>query len=179
MHTHTIQKLSLFLPASIFFLGVFLIARTVFGAGSTQDLSSLVTIGNSAPTVSAVTINSGNDIVLTPNATTTVYVNFTVQDANGCNDVFLNGTVTSTIFRTGVGSACSASDRNCYIVSTSTNSCSGNASTSLATTTFYVYYFADSTTNTTTASSSFPSDHWTGFAWAKDASLASSSATST
>ena len=115
------------------------------------------------PIVTAVTINGGNDITLTPNATTTVTVSFTLTDENGCSDVFTSGNVTSTLYRSGVGSSCSADNRNCYIVATTTNNCAAGTSAN-ATSTFQLYYFAQATD----ASSSFSSQNWLATIFARD-----------
>jgi hypothetical protein len=150
-----------------------------FGAGSTQNLSSQVVVGNAAPTVSAVGLNAGSAIVLTPNATTSFSVNFTVQDANGCGDVFFNGGVTTTVYRSGVGGACSASDLNCYITATvATHTCASATTTNQtanATATVSIYYFAQATD----ASSSFSGENWIADVTARDAANSTHTATST
>src|SRR3989344_4004250 len=122
------------------------------GENATGKVTSEAAGGGGPPTVSAVLINSGTStIVLTPNATTSVAVGYTVTDADGCGDVFYNGNVTTTLYRSGVsgGASCTASNLNCYIkASTSTHSCSAPASTSTSangTTTLEIYYFADAT----------------------------------
>jgi hypothetical protein len=87
--------------------------------------------GNSAPVVSALTLNGGSVITLTENATTSIAVVGTVTDA----DTFSNiAYATGTIYRSGVTStsSCVADDNNCYkIASTSCafSSCSGNSCT--------------------------------------------------
>ena len=174
--SNRVSQFSLFIIGLILVLSLFAIVQTVFGASSTVSVSSNVVVDNSAPVVSNVVLNGGSAIVLTPNATTAVVVNFTVSDANGCNDVFVNGNATSSAFRSGVGAACTASNLSCYILSTTTHNCTANASTSIATSTFGIYYFADSTNDT---SSSYPTQEWVGYATVRDASGASSTATST
>ncbi|MEK7094336.1 MAG: hypothetical protein AAB903_03290 [Patescibacteria group bacterium] len=175
--TNPLPKLSLYILGSIFVLTLFAIAQTVFGAGGTVNVSSLVVVGNSAPTVSNVVLNGGSLITLITNATTAITVGYTVTDANGCNDVFQSGSVTSTVFRSGVGAACTANNANCYILhTTTTNACTGNASTTNATTTFGLYYFADSTNG---ASSSYAAQYWEASVLLADASSATSTASST
>jgi hypothetical protein len=125
--------------------------------------------GENAPTVTNVVLNNGDDITLIPNATTSIMVSFTVEDADGCEDVFTSGWVTSTIYRTGVSSTCQATgpttnNLNCYLVTTTTNSCSGGTSAN-ATSTFGVYYFAQATD----ASSSYSTESWQAFVQVKDA----------
>ncbi|MBS3903624.1 MAG: hypothetical protein KGZ30_04620 [Anaplasmataceae bacterium] len=173
---NSLSGLVLLIVGSIFLISAFAIVQTVFGASSTVNVSSSVTVGNAAPTVSNVVLNGGSTIVLTPNATTAITVSFRINDPNGCEDVIVNGNTTSTVFRSGVGSACSASNLSCYIISTTTSNCSGNASTTDATTTFGIYYFADSTNG---ASSSYDAQDWVAHVAARDATGATSSATST
>jgi hypothetical protein len=139
--------------------------------------SVTVTASNSAPAVSAVSLNSGNALVLTPDSTTNFTINFTVTDTNGCSDVFTGGGVTTTVYRSGVaaGPNCTANDRSCYRVSTvTTSSCSGGNSAN-ATTTVSIQYFGDATD----ASSSFASEDWLAHVAARDAANATGSATST
>ena len=176
--SNQLTRLSLFLMASIFILSIFAVVQNAFGAASTTvSVDTSVVVDNATPTVSSVVLNeSVSPIILTPNATTAVTVSFRIQDANGCEDVIVNGNTTSSAFRSGVTSACSASNLNCYISSTTTSNCAGNASTTDATTTFFIYYFADSTDG---ASSSFDAQDWVGYAAVRDASGASSTATST
>ncbi len=134
---------------------------------------------NLAPSVSAVSLNHGNAITMTVNTTTQVDVNFTVTDLNGCGDVFYNGNVTTTVFRSGVTSACAANTLNCYIsVSTSTNNCPSattTTSTANATITLGIYYFAQATD----ASSSFVAEDWDAEVRARDQAGATSTANAT
>jgi hypothetical protein len=149
----------------------------VFQSALAVNINSQVVVGNAAPTVSAVSLNHGNPITLTSNATTSIDINYTVTDNNGCGDVFYNGNVTSTAYRTAVTSACAANNLNCYItVSTSTNNCpfaTSSQSSANVTTTIFIYYFAQATD----ASSSFSSDTWTASVSARDQTGATSTAT--
>jgi hypothetical protein len=149
------------------------------GAGSTQNLSSTVVVGNAAPTVSAVSLNGGSALVLTPNATTSFSVSFTSQDANGCGEVFFSGNVTTTVYRSGVGLACSADNLNCYITATvATHTCpfaTSTQSSADATATVAIYYFAQATD----ASSSFAAQDWLAAVSVKDPANSTSTATST
>lgn len=95
------------------------------------------------PSISSVTFNDGNDITLTPGATTTVYATGTVTDLNGYTDI---AHATATLYRSGVGSSCSANQNNCYIAATSSctyTSCSGNSCNIVCQADYY--YFADPT----------------------------------
>lgn len=82
------------------------------------------------PILGGTSLNDGLDISLTSGTTTTVYATSTVTDLNGYSDL---STATATIYRSGVGAACSADPNNCYIeASTSSCSfinCSGNSCT--------------------------------------------------
>ena len=96
------------------------------------------------PSFGAVTLNGGNDITLTPGATTTVYATGTATDLNGYADLV---TASSTIYRSGAGAACAADDNNCYISAgtpqcTFTN-CAGNSC--VVSCYADIYYHADPT----------------------------------
>jgi hypothetical protein len=145
-----------------------------------------VQIANSAPIVSGVILNHGDPITLNPNATTSVDVNFTVSDDNGCDSVYIGGGgVTTTLSRSGVSSTCgtfsnTANTLNCYVLSRPsvvygcpssfpTTQVSGNA-----TATFQIYYFAQATD----ASSSFSAESWIAQVGVADASSTTSTASS-
>lgn len=111
----------------------------------------------SVPTISGLILNESNPIVLTANTTTSVSVNFSITDDDGCVDVFSSGNVTTTLFRTSMTNSCTEDTRNCYrLSSVTTHSCTASSTSANATTTFYIHYFADATD----ASSSYPSDSW-------------------
>jgi hypothetical protein len=160
------------------FAGLLLLATFVYQNVLAVNINSQVVVGNSTPVVSAVTLNGGSAITLTANATTSITLNYTVTDNNGCGDVFYNGLVTSTVFRSGLGAACSASNLNCYITNaTATNNCPNPTSTNTSanvTTTFLIYYFAQATD----ASSSFSSEAWQASVAVADQTGATHSATS-
>ncbi len=172
---------------AVSYLGISLAVAT-FGFGGVAllrtalaqtNIGSQVIVGNAAPAVSAVVLNSGSAITLTANTTTPVTVSFTMTDSNGCGDVFYNGNVTTTAFRSGVTAACAASNLNCYVtVATTTNNCPSattTTSTANATITLSVYYFAQATD----ASSSFTAEDWGAQVQVRDQTGATSTATST
>lgn len=164
--------LGFFLVGAIAFLSLISLVQGVFAA----SIPTSVIVDNATPSVTVDALNQGNAITLTANATTSVTVSFTVTDNNGCADVFTNGNVTTTVYRSGFagGSNCTADNNSCYRVSTSTHACtSGN--TANATATVDIYYFGDATDS----SSSFAAQDWVAHVWARDAAIASSSATST
>lgn len=76
------------------------------------------------PIMSAVTLNDGLDIVLTPGATTTITASTTVTDYNGYSDLLY---ATTTFYKSDVTAACTPDNNNCYIATSSCNftSCSG------------------------------------------------------
>ncbi len=78
------------------------------------------------PHVLSWALNNGQNITLTPGATTTVYATGTVSDVNGYADLQY---ATATIYRSGVGASCTANDSNCYKVASTSctfSNCSGN-----------------------------------------------------
>lgn len=129
---------------------------------------------STGPTVSQVSVNGGAAITLIGNTTNPISVNYTIQDLDGCADVFTSGGVTTTLYRSGVGSACSANNQNCYISSLVTsNNCTSGTSAN-GTTTFSIYYFADPTD----ASSTYSSENWLASVAARDSTANTNSATS-
>lgn len=96
------------------------------------------------PTVTNVTINDGLDILLNPGSTTTVRVRATATDLNGFSDLLH---ATSTMYRSGVGAACTADNNNCYISAGAPQctftGCSGNSCT--VSCAADVFYHADAT----------------------------------
>lgn len=171
----------MFLATAVLLVALFAGFSSVFGAAS-SSVTSQVIVGNAAPTVSAVSLNHGNAIVLNPNATTSFDINYTITDNNGCADVVETLAGTSTAYRHGGAATCAteaptASNRSCYVrvLATRATSTCQNSITINVTDTVKIYYFADSTGNT---SSSFPSDFWAAFASALDLQNATGSATS-
>jgi hypothetical protein len=152
---------------------VFQDVQLAWGAGSSQTASSTVVVANAAPAVSSVSLNGGSSITLTANATTSVSVNSTVTDFNGCSDI-TNGTSSVLVYRSGItSSTCNGaqSDKSCYKLTTftATSSCS-NGVTLTTTSTFGVYYFADATD----ASSSYGPQNWTATVLVTDGAGATS-----
>ena len=136
-------------------VGTSFVLQAIYAA----NITSQVTVGISAPSISGVSVNGGGPITLTANATTSVSVVATVTDANGCSEI-TTGTSTVLLYRTGVGSSTclgAANQLNCYIATafTASSSCAGGVQT--ATTTFALQYFAQPTDS----SSSFSGQGWT------------------
>ncbi len=126
---------------------------------------------NAAPTVGTVILNNGNDITLTESVTTTVSATATISDTDGISDI---STTTGKLYRSGVGSGCSADDNNCYIdsICATTTPCAATSCTAICN--YDVWFHADPT------DAGDYSDEWWD-AWIKviDTENASSSATST
>jgi hypothetical protein len=115
------------------------------------------------PTVTNVTLNSGNDIILTPGTTTLVSVTASTTDQNGFADITL---ATSTIFRTSQGLECVNNTNSCYQIASSScafYNCSG-FSCSLQCSAD-VYYHADPTDV-----GAYSTDSWSGQITIKDSS---------
>ncbi len=136
------------LVASIF------VVQSIFAA----NLTSQVTVGTSAPSVSGISVNGGTAITLNTNTTTNVSVNAQVSDANGCGEV-TTGTTTVLLYRSGVtSSTCAGASNslNCYQATAFTTSGACSNGTMNTTTTFPVQYFAQATDG----SSSFSGQTW-------------------
>lgn len=163
------------------YLGAILFAA-VFAGGAhlvfADGASTAVTVGNATPSVTAVAI-SPSTITLTENATTSITITATITDGNGCDTVFASGSIVATLYRSGVGSSCSADDNNCYqniTLSEVGSSCTGGSDTSGdASGTVAMWYHAEATD----ASSTYPSETWVADVKAIDFENASSTASST
>ncbi len=151
---------------------------TVEDIGLYTSCIALNVYHNYTPTISAVKLNNNSNLNLTVNATTTFTINYTVQDLNGCTDIYH---VTSTAFRTGASSTCETANpttdnRWCYLgVVSSTGSCVSGTNYN-ETDTVALYYFADST-GSQSPTSSYPTQDWVAYAVAVDKEGATSSVT--
>jgi hypothetical protein len=127
------------------------------GMGATNSINS----GNDGscwfggpPTIFNMSFNGAQDIILSPDATETIYVTASTTDPLGAGNITY---ATGTIYRTSLGNSCVANSLNCYQIASS--SCNFSHSSSTVTCSANIWYFAQSTG---IASSSFPSDSWTG-----------------
>jgi predicted lipoprotein with Yx(FWY)xxD motif len=118
---------------------------------------------NVAPTISNISVNNGNDIILSPNTTTTVSVSYQINDNDGCQDVFSGGSSSVVLARSGAGSSCSKDNHFCYQSVQTVNNCTTGL-TANVTSTFNLWYYADATD----ASSSHPGETWNAFISASD-----------
>ncbi len=117
------------------------------------------------PTMSAVTLNDGIDISLTPGTTTVVVASTSVTDFNGTGDL---AHATATIYRSGAGAGCTSDDNNCYILSTENNqcnfvNCSGDSCTLSCEAD--IYFHADPTD-----ASTYEGEEWLAYVEVEDAS---------
>lgn len=129
--------------------------RTVTASGtvfSSYAFYPQIVIGEVAPVAGPVTLNGNSSIALTVGTTTLVEATATVSDANGYADL---STTTATVYRTSLGSSCTASADNCYRnLSCSLSSCFATAC--VATCNANIEYFAEPTDSGTP---------WTGDSW--------------
>lgn len=169
-------------------------------AGAAQGTNSILTVQNSAPTVSGATIsiNGGTNMTLTQPATQTpaFSLQFTVSDDNSCLNAASTSEITNyelALYRSGVSSstclgssAGSYNANNCYThaVATTTwnvsctassTSCTGATDTTVIwNCTFPLWYVADPTDGTAT-STQFSAQNWLASVKAVDDNGATSS----
>lgn len=144
-------------------------SRINYSPGVVPSGSPVTPNANSAPTVSNAKLNGNSNIVLSPNTTATITVVASTTDADGPGDIKY---ATSTIYRTALGSTCTADNKNCYQIASS--SCSFSGSTSTVSCSADIYYFAQATD----ASSTFNSDTWSAVITVHDAADATGATTS-
>jgi hypothetical protein len=114
------------------------------------------------PIISNHKLNNDADIALTEGASTTIAVTATVTDQNGYADLSL---ASSTVYRSGVGSICSADANSCYRLGTSSCSYSGCSGASCTLTcNANVQYIADPTD----VGSSYSAESWLSELWITD-----------
>ncbi len=138
---------------------------------TTTTFTPQVTVGNQLPVVSAVDLNSTNDITLTDNTTTSVTCTALVTDENGGDTV---SSATATVYRSGVsnGYSCTDSDNDCYQDETCSLANSGNTAT--ATCAVSIWFHADPTD-----AGDYIGEDWRCYIIAADNQGATSTATDT
>ncbi len=133
MQKKSFQIFEAFAPATIIVVA-FLVSVSIVLA---DNSSTSVTVGNSNPTVSAVSMNSGSSITLTENTFVHATGTMTVSDANGCSTI--TGVQATFAFATTSaemwGTTCSYDGNICYrahscVATTTGNQCTGGADTS-------------------------------------------------
>lgn len=118
---------------------------------------STSTPSNQSPSfTSSLVLNGGSNIILTPDATTTVTMVASTTDPDGVTDLRY---AVGTIFRSGAtgSSTCRASLFNCYQIASS--GCRFLDSSSTVSCSAQIYYFADATDAT---SSAYGAQSWLG-----------------
>lgn len=153
-NTHSRFSSSVILTVAFFVSTVIVFADTA---------TTTVTVGNSAPVISTISLNGGNNITLVEGTSINVSTTIAISDANGCSDI---SAVEAKLFRgaiTSSGTTCTPDDNDCYDESTACtatttgDTCGGGADTSVEyDCTFQLWYIADPTT----AGSAFASDIW-------------------
>ncbi len=142
-----------------------------------DDAIPTVSISGATPTVASVAI-SPDPITLTENTSTTVTITALISDSDGCGDVFVSGTISAVLYRSGVGVNCTANNSNCYrgiTLSEVGNTCTGGSDTDgNASGTVDLWYLAEATD----ADSSYPPESWVASVNAVDSGNVSSTATS-
>jgi len=134
------------------------------------DISTTsLTVGNEAPSVTNVSLNTGADINLSENTTVAITATSTITDNNGFLDF---ATTIGKAFLNASTTGCSADDNSCYIDSgCATSSCSGNDC--VLTCTFNIQFHAIPTAT----GSPDAADTWVAFFEVSDQSASSGSAT--
>jgi len=136
--------------------GTYSTGATTSGSGSWRGqiiAFKEATITNSAPSLSSVDLNGGSAITLTENATTTITCTGTITDTNGGSDI---SSATSSVYRSDLGSSCTADDENCYKIGSSEcvlGTPSGNDRSATCTTN--IWFFADPTDSGTYSASTW------------------------
>ena len=124
---------SRYAPGAILGLSVLVSVGIVLADTSTTS----VTVGNSNPSVSAVSMNYGNNVTLVENTFVHATATMTVTDANGCSTI--SAVQAKFAFATSVadmwGANCSYDANICYrahscVATTTGNACSGGGDTS-------------------------------------------------
>lgn len=138
-----------------------------------DEATASVTVENSLPVASSVSINSaGATMTLTENTTAVATATFTVTDNNGCGDIDAHATneTIAVFYRTNVagGAACTPDAINCYSMScTGPTACTPGGSDLTATfsCTANVQFYADPTD----AGATYEASDWTATATPRDA----------
>ena len=148
------------------------------------NLDTLTATGNTAPIISTITLNGGNDIVLNEGTFVIATTTITASDADGCNQLTGLGNVEATLYRaptTTAGTTCTPDDNNCYsefiscTATTTGNTCGASPDTEGEfDCSFRLWYITDPTDSGT-----FAGDIWALAATATDGAGASGTATNT
>lgn len=146
-------------------------APIFFNEVKADTATTSLVVGNSAPTVTNVSLNSLADISLVENLATTVVATCTVSDSNTYTDIT---DVYGRLYRSGVTSTenCTTDANNCTATTTcATSSCASNSC--IATCNFTVWFIAEPTDT----GSDWDAQHWVTWIKAVDSAASSSTAT--
>lgn len=125
-----------------------------------DTVNTSVDVGNSAPTIAEVSLNSKTNINLTEDTTVDIMTSASITDTNGCTDVRDGGGVKAYVYHyTDCNASSSQDNNNMYdddIVSCSWQSTVGNTCNYECTASSAMYYYA----NPTSATSSSSGDQW-------------------
>jgi hypothetical protein len=128
---------------------------------SSNTRSGTYIINNLSPSVSNLSINGGSAINLNVSTTTAVHFTFTITDYNGYADV---NSLSTKLYRTGVGVGAVDNTNNHYTVTSCTSSNQAGASADYNCT-FNVQYHADPTD---VVGTQYYTDDWTSTVTATD-----------
>lgn len=158
-----------------------LASSAALALADTENISTTVTVGNSAPVIDSITLNGGSDINVTENTFKYASTTITITDANGCDTI---SSVEARLYHeatTTNGTDCAENDLNCYdeynacAATTTGNTCTGGADTQVQyDCSFRIWYLADPTDSGTSAG-----DVWAVSATTSDSSFATTTATNT
>ena len=132
------------------------------GLGSASNpRSGTYSINNMAPSLSNLSLNSGNPINLVVSTTTAVHLTFRLTDYNGYGDI---ASTSTKLYRTGVGVGAGDNANNHYTVTSCSLSNQSGASADYNCT-FNLQFHADPTDVSNTQ---YYTDNWTGTATLTD-----------
>lgn len=166
-------------------IALYIIFGAAFGAWIMYSLRAEPGTTASSPVVdstTAATTSGGNEASMTPveSTATTLYVHGAITDADGCEDVAVNGTVAGKFYRTNHlnGDLCSPDNNDCYVLNNANctkTACGGPGDLSFNyECVAQIQYYADST-----ITGPHSGTYWTAKITATDASTATGSNTDT
>lgn len=100
-------------PKEGMFRGRINLHAPVAQAGTVETVATSVTVGNDPPTLSDLSLNAGDGIILADNTTRGVSLSGQLVDNNGCDDI-TGGTISGAIYTDSLSLTCSSNDNSCY-----------------------------------------------------------------
>lgn len=142
--------------------GLLIILIFVTIKSQADDATTTTSVNNKSPTIDTLYVTdvayngSGTTLDLTENTTTNVYIYGTYSDDNGCDEVATStgggsgyhAGVTTSLYRSGMGSGCTATNERCYTgITCNTYACTpgGTDTTGSFACTTTVQYYAEPT----------------------------------